>query len=326
LKPGLHFDVPLDVYHADPIEGLSLSASIAHTIVSQSPRHAFLQHPRLGGKRRKVTRGMDFGSVCHAITLGVGKEYAVLPENPKTKKPYEDFKTSAAKAYKKDSEEKGLIAILQKQVDAANALVKAIQPDFERLGIVLSGRSEVVAVWDEPTASGELVRCRCSMDHLILAEGKIYDLKFVHSSHPRACQSHVFSFGGDIQAMAYESAVTKAVPELVGRVQFVFVFIEVDTAIVTPISLDGTMRELGSSRWRRGVNRWAECRAKNYWPGYVEGLTSVSAPHYALSAEMELSEDWKPFAEPDGPSSGNGFRPTGEQTDDYDTGTDERLF
>ena len=41
--------MPARDYHADPGETPTLSASIAKRIVNESPLHAWLKHPRLGG-------------------------------------------------------------------------------------------------------------------------------------------------------------------------------------------------------------------------------------------------------------------------------------
>lgn len=328
LKPGIYYDVPSEVYHSDPCERPSLSASIAHTLVSRSARHAWRQHPRLGGKPKRRTREMDQGTICHAIKLGIGKEFEVLPDDPETGKPYFEFRKNAAKAYRDEIEGRGKIALLQKQVDEARELIDAVDPELRALGIEFTGRSEVMVVWDETTERGELVRCRSSLDHLILSDGIIYDLKFVHSAHVKACQSHVYGFGGDIQATAYERGVVANHPELAGRIRFTFVFVETDTAIVTPITLAGSMRYVGESRWRRAVNRWADCCATGKWPPYVTAPHAVEAPTWAITAEEDakLSENWPSFAAPDGPSNAHSPEP-GAMTDDKQwDGDDRHLF
>jgi hypothetical protein len=80
--------VPQD-YHADPCVSPSLSQSIAHTLVTLSPRHAWLEHPRLGGQKRKATKAMDEGSILHRLLLGEGVDVGVIHED--------DYKTKAAR-------------------------------------------------------------------------------------------------------------------------------------------------------------------------------------------------------------------------------------
>ena len=48
LAPGLHYDVPEDVYHADRLCAVpTLSRAIAQRLLTRSPAHAWHAHPRL---------------------------------------------------------------------------------------------------------------------------------------------------------------------------------------------------------------------------------------------------------------------------------------
>ena len=47
LPAGLHLGVIEAEYHADPAPEPSLSRSLAHTLLTRSPRHAWQAHPRL---------------------------------------------------------------------------------------------------------------------------------------------------------------------------------------------------------------------------------------------------------------------------------------
>ena len=50
-EPGLYPNVTAKDYHADCCESVSLNSTIAKILVSQSPKHAWLKHPRLGGAK-----------------------------------------------------------------------------------------------------------------------------------------------------------------------------------------------------------------------------------------------------------------------------------
>lgn len=309
LPIGLHFDVPQDAYHADPTDGLALSASVAHTLVSKSPMHAWLQHPKLGGKSKRPTRAMDLGSVCHALLLGAGKEYAVIKNlradeiDPKTKEPegeFEDFKKKAAKEARDQARAEGKVPLLVHQAESANEVATRIRERlWAEFRIRLTGKSEVVAVWEE---NGVL--CRGCLDHFEESEAHIIDLKIVRSAHPKACQSHLVGFGGDIQAAAYLSAVAKLRPRLAGRLKFTFLFCEAEEPYaITPVMFRGSMRELGERRWQRAVPQWAQCVKTNRWPAYVTEPIAVEAPQWAIMAEEDASfSDTGQRDEPDGPS------------------------
>ena len=75
-KPGM-YTMKEQEYHADPVIEPSLSSTTAKTLVERSPRHAWMNHPRLGGARRGASNRMDLGSVVHDIVLR-GENEAVV--------------------------------------------------------------------------------------------------------------------------------------------------------------------------------------------------------------------------------------------------------
>jgi hypothetical protein len=311
LDPGLYEDISSEDYFADPCSVPCLSQSIAHTLISKSPLHAWAQHPRFGARGKKPTREMDTGSVVHALLLGKGKRMQVITD-PETGEVFQDFKKKAARELRDQARAEGFIPLLQHHWDEAQLIAANITPRLEEFGIHLAGKSELTAIWEERDDAGNVVLCRGGLDHFDESEAHIWDLKIVRSSHPRACQSHLVGFGGDIQSAAYTSAIEKLRPHLAGRVKFTFLFCEADFPhAVTPVFRMGTLREYGERRWRRGVNRWSECLRANRWPAYVTEPLGVEAPPWALAAETDLM-----FSEnnikPDGPSEGRVHRLHGE--------------
>jgi hypothetical protein len=325
MKPGLYEHISAEQYHADELCSVpTLSASIAHTLVSKSPLHAWAQHPRLGGRGKKPTAAMDLGSVVHALLLGKGKQFAVV-KAPEGEPEFEDFKKKAAREARDSARAQGLIPMLQKHLDDAIEVADGIRLGLEEWGIELTGQSEVTAIWEERADDGTIVLCRGGLDHLL--EAQILDLKIVRSSHPKACQSHMFGFGGDIQSAAYVSALDKLKPTLAGRVPFRFLFCEAEFPhAVTPVDRAGSMRDLGERRWRRAINRWAWCTKNDRWPAYVTEVYQAEAPAWAHAAELELSfsGDSMNDTKPDGPSAVRVHRLDGETDDGNEYGEDVR--
>ncbi len=97
--------------------------------------------------------------------------------------------------------------------------------------------------------------------------------------------------GYEIQAHAYTTAIERVRPDLAGRVQFVILFCEASTGVITPAVLAGTMRELGQMKWRRAVNTWAQCQASGIWPGYATKPIHIHAPQWALESELTATGD-----------------------------------
>lgn len=277
LPPAQILDVSPDDYHLRP----GLSASIATTLVMRSPLHAWDEHPVLGGNGRAATREMDFGSVAHALTLGKGKRFAPVP--------FDDYRTKAAQQTRDRYRAEGLIPILHHQLERTEEATAAALRQLEEREIVLDGQSELAVEWYEPSRRGPVL-CRCMFDHVWIDAGRILDLKFVGNAETQQLERSAERFGYAIQAHAYKRALVALRPKLEGRVEFLFAFVESDRPHALNLTApDGSLREIGERRWRRAVERWAECM-ETYgkdtpWPGYGGGINRLSAPAWALARE-----------------------------------------
>lgn len=266
-------DVTPDEYHQLP----GLSASIATTLITRSPLHAWQQHPLFGAKGKKPTQEMDLGQVGHTLVLGKGKRFAVLD--------VKDYKTNDAKAQRDSARAKGFVPIKREAYDGAVTMASRIKERLAEQDIVLNGASELAITWTEDSAHGP-VECRGMMDHVFLDRGRVIDLKIVGSAAQTSVERSAENFGYAIQEAAYRSALTKLKPELAGRIEFLFAFCEADEPHAVNLCRgDGMFRELGERRWHRAVETWAECLKNNRWPGYGSGINPLSAPAWAFSRE-----------------------------------------
>ena len=247
MTPGFH-NTSATSYHSDCCSRPSLSASIAHRLLSASPYHAWLAHPKLGGVRREPTREMERGTIIHGIVLGQPDELVVIQAA--------DYRTKAAQQQRDDARANGMTPILASEYDGIVTAAYAIGDALRAEGIELSGQSEAVAVWEEQTASGPIL-CRGMMDHVLQERALIYDLKTCSSAHPKAIQRSIIDHGYDVQWAAYTSAFRKLRPDLAGREQFVWLFVEElpegspQRVALTVAKPSGLMRELGEWKWRR---------------------------------------------------------------------------
>lgn len=270
-----------DEYFADPCATPSLSSSIAHVLDTESPLHAWSRHPRLGGVKRAPTKSMDNGSLSHALLLGAGKEFEVIDAA--------DYRTNAAKAARDAAREAGKLPVLADDLKVAEATAGELRKRFADLGIVLDGDRELTAIWTETASNGATVQCRGMMDHLKLP--RIYDIKSIRSANPTICRKHVESYGYATQHAAYVSAVERIKPELAGRIEFIFVFYELEPPFaVTPVRLSGVFRQLGDRAWKRSVDRWEACLRTNTWPAYADEIIDLEPSGWALSKDMERDE------------------------------------
>lgn len=268
-------------YLADPCASPSLSSSIAHTLVNRSALHAWNEHPKLGRKKRDATKEMDRGGLVHQLLLGTGPGIVIVDAK--------DWRTKIAKATREEARKTGKLAVLAKQFDELRTVTQILERKMvEEFGLVIDDATELVIEWTESSLILEKpVLCRAMLDHFSRGRRQIIDIKTCDSAHPRACLAHVINYGYLIQHAAYVSAVSALHPELAGRLDFVFVFVETEPPyVVTPIRLDGQLREIGDMNWRKAVERWGECLAAKEWPPYTREILTLEAPPYLLNREL----------------------------------------
>lgn len=228
-------------------------------------------------------------------TKGRKKKPAKPPEAPPLGPfgvpEWPDWRRGDAQKAKAAIVARGLIPLLPKHKRIYEAQARRLLANIEALGIRLDGVSEAGIAWTEQTTdgSGDTVECMGALDHWHARTATIYDLKIVRSAHPDACRKHLLVYGGDIQAAAYTSAVESVHPELQGRTRFVFLFCELSSGAVTPVTLAGDFAHLGRMRWQRAVNTWARCLRENHWPAYTEGPITLAAPEWAIAAEQAIA-------------------------------------
>lgn len=272
--------VSLVQYHADQI-GLdvpSLSNSIAVAIVSESPAHAFRDHPRLGNQRTESTREMDAGTLAHRLVLGAGAEIVECP--------FENWRTDAAKLAASKARADGKIPVLPKMLAEAKVAADKIAERMRTKGVILSGRSEVMLAWEETATDGTVVPCRAMLDHLIRETATIYDFKKTSDAKAWKIARSCDDYGYDVQREAY----TRAAWALTGHEDPVYrwIFAEVENPWpVTIAEADGSMRELGAQRWRRAIDTWAKCLRTGVWPDYESSVVRIGAMPWTMQREMD---------------------------------------
>jgi hypothetical protein len=277
-----------EAYFADPCEVPSLSQSIANILLTESPLHAWTEHPRMGGEENEDgdedTAALQAGKVIHKLLLGKGADVEIIHADNYRKKFAQEAKRLAV--------ESGRVPMLARVYNEIVASVETIKSNLALLGINFDGESEVAIEWAEEGIHGPVV-CRGRLDHLSLGSRRILDVKKIRSAHPETCGKHAIEYGYDIQNAAYTSAVEKLRPDLAGRLEMLFLFVEVDPPYaIYPGPLDGELRELGRQRWERAVTLWEHCLRTNKWPAYTDRISPIIAPGWAMTRWMEKAQQW----------------------------------
>ena len=239
--PGFYSDMAADVYHADPAPEPSLSSSIAKTLISRSPAHAYAEHPKLGGTYEPDTsRKMDVGSCAHSLLLGRGAKIHVIDAK--------SYQTNAAKAERDDARERGEIPVLLADYELASDMVSAARSALDAAGEIAAftdAQAELVAI-----AEDRGMWMRAMVDRFDEKNLVIWDYKTTSASAaPEAVGRLIESMGYDVSAAHYEHVFGLLRPEWRGRMTFRWLIQEAEPPYEATIcTLDGTGREIGARK------------------------------------------------------------------------------
>jgi hypothetical protein len=279
-KPGI-YDMPLTDYVADPVVEPSLSASIAHTIITESPIHAFVQHPRLNkGRIDAGSTKMDIGTIVHGLVLEGDESRLVVVEA-------DDWRTKVAKETRDEARRVGLVPVLAGDMgiirEIAGAALSAIaHSELAEAFTPEAGKPEQTLLWQE----GD-IWLRSRPDFLTNDSKLIIDLKTTTgSAEPNSWLRTMLGNGADIQAALGLRGLRHL--SKVQNPEFVFVVLEQEAPYaVSFVGLSPQFMEMANHKLERAIKTWSDCILTNTWPGYPERVCYLEPPAYAWTAELE---------------------------------------
>lgn len=277
MKPGIHAIAPED-YHRDPSEQPSLSAHIAHRLLTQSPLHAWTNHPRLNPEYRPTRADkFDLGTAVHDLWLRGIDNVAVVDAA--------DWRTKIAQEAKAEARAAGQIPLLAKDWDRVREMTDALREQLDKRDddppLFAPGKPEQTVIWEDRG-----VVCRSLVDWLHDDLGCIDDLKTtVASANPFAWQRVMFGIGGDIQARFNQRGI-KAVT---GREPiFRFVVVEAHPPYaLSVVSLGPAAVAFADARVDQALDTWKGCLQTGIWPAYAPVTHYVDPPGWR---EQEWAE------------------------------------
>lgn len=293
-KPGI-YEMSAAEYHADPAEIPSLSSSIAKAIISKSPKHGWLAHPRLGGAKDEgeeetsdpsESKAKALGTLIHRLVLGKGAEIEVINEDA--------YRTNVAKAKRDLAIEQDRIPVLACKLPEAEAAANACRKQLDDMGydyVYRDGQKEVVIVWQE---NG--IWLRAMIDWLLIDETSktalIRDLKTVgRSSHPRACKKQINDMAYDLSLCFHRRGLVAVRPELAGRVKMAWDFLEVKPPYATtPVEINGEWEMAAEQECERAIALWRKCTAENRFPFYTDKMVRLEPDPWKI-ADAFMQED-----------------------------------
>lgn len=287
LKSGIHLDVPTADYFADPCLVPSLTQSIASVLLSQSPRHAALKHPRLNPAWEPYEdTKFNIGNAAHKLLIGRGKELVIVEAD--------DWRTKAAKEARNEALESGKVAILSHQhktaVDMAASFHEQCAQVPECVGAFMPGggsAGEVVII-----AEYEGVTLRSMVDWMRDTR-HLDDLKTTGlGAYPERLPYAMADGGWDLQAAMQERILDVLDPENQGRRHHYFYLQENDDPYeLTVCELPESVMTIGRAKLDKAIRIWRSCMENNRWPGYARVVHSPVYPPYLEARTIEALMD-----------------------------------
>jgi len=287
LGPGLHRDVPMDLYLDDSLTPQpALSASGIRTIIEATPLALAARNPRLwrelnlwpGEFRRRESKSTKMGTAIHSLLLGAGQTICVFrPEDFRTKsgKPGKNLGTEEAKGAIARAIADGLLPL--SEAENVIAIAAAEQAERKILAHRIHGpawersESEVTLIWQRQTSFGP-IWCRCRPDRLDIATGTAYDPKT--TSKPINLPSLAGKFaseGTDYQAAWVIDGIENVFPALQGRARFVPIAIEIEPPYGTrPLRFPTSTLQLIGQQIDIACELFARCVYTGEWPDWPE--------------------------------------------------------
>jgi hypothetical protein len=272
--PGI-YDMPADVYHADPAPTPSLSASGMKKILGECPARFWFENRRLNPNAQEVkTKALAIGRAAHTWLLQgelFEREIAVMPADL-------DLRSGAGKAFAAQAEGEGKTLIRAHEFEAIKAMREAAMRSKLVRDALTNGKAEQSLFWQDQETG---VWLRCRPDWLPSALQLIDDFKTAGSCHPGEFEKSVYTYGYHVQGahtLDGIEAVTGHRPD-----GFRFIVQEKDPPyLVSVCHLDDEALMWGGKLARRAIRIFADCLSRDWWPGYDEYVSTIGLPGYAL--------------------------------------------
>lgn len=300
-ETGHYPEITATQYHADQLcETPSLSSSIIKVLINETPQHAFTQHPRLNPNfERDEDDKFVIGNVAHSVMLNDFKALAVLQ--------FDDYRTKDAKSARENAKARGLIPILEKNMDRVHAMIEAgrmqLAEHLDASAAFTAGHPEQTIVWREDH-DGQTVWFRARLDWLSDDRKFFDDYKTTECADPDTWQRVVDSVGHDIQAAFYRRGIRAVFGIRQPKMRFIVQETSEPYAL-SVVDLTPEYFELAERRIDAAIKKWCWCRKNGQWPGYSARTCTLAPKTWSETRQMEKEVRDADFARSAGVEDGN---------------------
>lgn len=227
---------------------------------------------------RVASRQMNTGTVIDQMVFG-NRAYhtvsAVYKSGARKGKPVDSW-TPDAKAEKEAAEQRGQIAVLEKDVGRLEEAAGFVRSELKIRGIDLAsdavrtqGRMEWIGV--------DGVLCLGTPDIVVYDAQTTIDLKFGEECDPARLRQQIWDLCWDVQGAAYQEAIgSRNGTHAIARASY-------DCFVM--VTLSALSLAIGRERLAQARSIWQGCLSSNEWPWWAD--TTVDPPEYKLRQWLE---------------------------------------
>ena len=257
--PGRYPGIPNAFYHGHLTKVPALGSSGAVKLMQTCPA-TFWQESILNPDYEPEHKSaFDIGTAAHLAMLepDLWNERVVVV-------PFDDYRTSAAKAARDDAYSKGKTPLKPQEARQIAAMRAALVAHPLAGNAFTQGVAESTYVWiDDDTGCW----CKARPDYLRREPFMLIDFKSSGSANPREFARRAWDLGYFQQAAWYLEGVGRVEGEI--PTEFWFVVQEVDPPhLVTVNKLPDRWIEYGAMMNAKARDTFAECLRTSRWPGY----------------------------------------------------------
>lgn len=270
LPPKVVLGLPFADYHGD----LTSVGVGSLRDMARSPLHHYYAHRRPGREPEEPTPAQTLGTAIHCAVLepdSFTHRFVTAPDvDRRTKEGKATYSAFLEKAGK-------MTKLTVDQTEAAVQVAGAVRDSELARKLLKHGRVELSCYWTD-RATG--VRCRMRPDFLPDAHPVIVDLKSCVDADERAFAAAAWRNGYHVTAAWYVDGWRAVANE---KRDYIFAAWEKEPPYASAwYYATDEMLEAGRAEYRRLLAIYADCLAKDKWPGYPAELQPLYPPAWAM--------------------------------------------
>jgi hypothetical protein len=267
------------------VHKMDLASYLAHPALSSSGARKLLPPscPALFHYERtnpiQASPEMEFGSVTHELLFGDGRGYVVLE--------YDSYRTKAAREDADLARSNGQIPILEHDMAVAKAMVSVLRAHpIAGKAVGAGGDPEQTLIWDDKSTG---VQLRARIDYAKRdRRGRLVavDYKTASSAAPEKIGKSSWDYGYAQQDDWYRSGI-RALGLDADPGFLLITQMKEPPYLVTVGQYDEMSMAIARELNRRAIQKFAECTERNEWPGFDDGIATLSLPGWVHNQWMK---------------------------------------